>query len=262
MTAQTFDLPDERVWVVGDLHGNTRWIQTLFPRMRRHDPSLRTILQLGDYGFDHSSLGKHPVDYWAKQAGIERVLVTLGNHEEWDRITHAQNAAPGRAIRVSDVVWLLPRPFRFRIAGRTVLSLGGASSVDKHLRTPGRDWFDDELITQEMEHEAAAGGRADLLLTHEAPVDGAPSVRAVLADSRDGYPADALELSAAQRARVQRVSDSVWPALHMHGHMHVYANHQPESGARVISIDRDTRVGNAGILDMSTLAFSRLEHNG
>ena len=258
-TAQTFELPDERVWVVGDLHGNVRWIQTLLPRMRRHDPSLRTILQLGDYGFDHSAPGKHPVDYWAKRAGIERVLVTLGNHEEWDHITPLQDAVPGQAIRISDVVWLLPRPFRFCIGGRTVLSLGGASSVDKHLRTPGRDWFTDELITQQMESDAVAGGRVNLLLTHESPIDAIPVVQEILTANPDGYPREALELSAAQRARVQRVRVEVQPRLHFHGHMHVYGEHNVADGARLISMDRDTHARNAGVLDVRELTFSPID---
>lgn len=259
-TAETFELPDERVWVVGDLHGNNGWIQTLLPAMRRHDPTLRTVLQLGDYGFDHSRPGKHTVDFWAKQAGIERMLVTLGNHEEWNHIAPAQNAAPGQAIRVSDVVWLLPRPCRFTIGDREILSLGGASSVDKHLRIPGRDWFADELLTRGMEGNAVAGGRADLLLTHESPVHTVPEVQVIFKENPDGYPVDALELSADQRARVQRVSDAVQPSLHMHGHMHVYGEHQHENGARVVSLGRDTKTGNAGVLDMKTLRFTPLSH--
>lgn len=102
--------------------------------MRRFDPAMRTILQVGDYGFVHDGRGTHAVDFWAQKAGIERVLVTLGNHGAWEKITPAHALAPGHAIRVSEVVWLLPRPFRLTIAGREVLSLGGASSVDKVFR--------------------------------------------------------------------------------------------------------------------------------
>jgi len=115
---------------------------------------------VGDYGFDHGGPGTHTVDFWAKNAGIQRVLVTLGNHEDWGRIVTAQGAAEGVALRVSEAVWLLPRPFRFRLAGREVLSPGGASSVDKSYRTDGKDWFEEELITEAMEAAAVAGGRA------------------------------------------------------------------------------------------------------
>lgn len=257
-TADTFDLHDERVWVVGDLHGNSGWVQTVLPAMRRHNPSLPTMLQLGDYGFDHGGPGTHTVDYWANRTGIDRVLVTLGNHEDWGHIAEAQDAAPGQAIRVSEVVWLLPRPFRFRLAGRNVLSLGGASSVDKAFRTPGRDWFDQELITERMEAEAIAGGSADLLLTHESPVQAVPEVRSILASNPFEFPADALAVSAAQRERVQRVSDAVQPGLHLHGHMHVCGDLELEDGRRVVSLDRDTFAGNAGVLNMRTLEFEPL----
>lgn len=260
-TADRFDLSDERVWVIGDLHGNARWVQMLFPAMRRHDPSLRTVLQLGDYGFDHAQPGTGTVDFWAKRAGIERVLVTLGNHEEWNHITAAQEHVPGMAIRVSEVVWLLPRPFRFKIAGREVLSLGGASSVDKAFRIAGKDWFEDELITERMEAAAVAGGPADLILTHESPAIAVPEVQLLLTNNPHEFPPEALAASAAQRARVQRVADAALPRLHMHGHMHVYGDLEREDGRTVVSLDRDTFAGNAGVLDLATLAFNLIPLN-
>lgn len=259
-STRILDIPDERVWVVGDLHGNAGWVQTLLPAMRRFDPTMRTIRQLGDYGFDHSSTGTHTVDFWAKKAGIERVLVTLGNHEPWDKITPALEAIPGHAIRVSEVVWLLPRPFKFTIAGRVLLSLGGASSVDKSLRTAGKDWFEDEIITDTMEHVAIAAGPADVLPTHEPPVRSAPSVQGVLSTNPFRYSHEALKVSASQRARVQRVSDSAQPAVHLHGHMHVYGDVELADGRRVISLDRDRFARNAGTLDLSTLQFTPLPH--
>ncbi|HWU29998.1 MAG TPA: metallophosphoesterase [Microbacterium sp.] len=259
-SAGTLDLPDKRVWVIGDLHGNTGWIQTLFPAMRRFDPTMRTVLQLGDYGFDHGGRGADAVDFWAKNAGIERVLVTLGNHEAWDKIAPAQDEAPGQAIRVSEVVWFLPRPFRFTVAGREVLSLGGASSVDKAFRTVGKDWFEDELITDAMEHAAISTGRGDVLLTHESPIRSVPEVQSILTANPFEYSLEALHISASQRARVQRVSDATQPELHLHGHMHVYGDVDLADGRRIVSLDRDTFARNAGTLDLSTLEFTPLPH--
>lgn len=258
-TANTFHFPDPRVWVAGDWHGNAGWVGTLLPAMRRHDPSIRTILQLGDYGFDHSQHGTHIVDYWAKKAGLDRALVVLGNHENWRQIVIAQeDVAPGKAIRVSEVVWLLPRPFRFRLGGRDVLSLGGASSVDKAWRTPGKDWFESELITEQMELDAIAGGRADVLLTHEAPVNGTTEAANLLAANPRSFPAEALTVSAAQRERVERVREAARPQIHLHGHMHVHGERVREDGSRVVSLDRDTMAGHAGVLDLTTLDFEVL----
>ncbi|MFD4957826.1 metallophosphoesterase [Microbacterium sp. NPDC058389] len=257
-TAATFALPDTQVWMVGDWHGNTGWLQTLLPAMRQHDPSIATILQLGDFGFDITAPGLAAVDYWAGRAGIHRILVTLGNHEPWGKIATAQAEARGKAIRVSEVVWLLPRPFRFMLGGREVLSLGGAASVDKRWRTPGKDWFEDELITDEMVDQAIAGGSAHVMLTHEPGSTVVPEVESVLVRNLHGFPEDALVESAASRRRVERVWEAVQPRLLMHGHMHVYGDRVFADGRKIISLNRDVMAGNAGVLDMETLSFEPL----
>jgi hypothetical protein len=49
-------------------------------------------------------------------------------------------------------------------------------------------------------------------------------------------------------------------SLHLHGHMHAFGEAEID-GRRVISLDRDTFPGNAGLLDMTTLTFNRLPHD-
>lgn len=255
-TADSFDLPDPRVWVAGDWHGSAAWVQASMPAMRRYDSLMSTIVHVGDFWPDPSFLST--VDYWAARAGIERVLVTLGNHEPYGDITPLQSEHPG-AVRVSEVVWLLPRPFRFTVIGRDVLSLGGAASVDRQLRTEGRDWWPDELITEAMEHDAIAGGAVDILLTHESPgADAVPEVRRLLAGNPYGYPEAALAVSASQRQRIDHVREAVHPALHLHGHMHVAGERVLPSGQRVVSLPCDGDVGNVVLLDVATLDVERL----
>ncbi|MDL5486119.1 metallophosphoesterase [Microbacterium wangruii] len=125
-------LPDRRVAVCDDWHGNGAWVQGMLSGLRRAAPDVTTILQVGDWEMDAEES-----DAVFHDAGIERVLVTLGNHERWGDIAPLQALDPGCALRVSDVTWLLPRPYRLRIGGRTVLSLGGATSVDRARRVGG-----------------------------------------------------------------------------------------------------------------------------
>lgn len=54
------------------------------------------------------------------------------------------------------------------------------------------------------------------------------------------------------------MSDAVLPRLYMHGHMHVYGDIEHTGGRRVISLDRDTFAGNAGVLDIPTMTFDPL----
>ncbi|WP_433718628.1 metallophosphoesterase family protein [Microbacterium laevaniformans] len=259
-TAGSFDLPDDRVWISGDWHGNAAWPGMLLPAMRRHDRTISTVLQLGDFWPSDAFLAT--VDYWAERAAIEHVLFLPGNHEPWQELIPIEvDLAPGQAARISERVYFLPRPFRFTIGGRTVLALGGASSVDAEWRTPGADFWPQERITQAHEDAAVADGPADILLTHESPVTAVPEVARILASNPNGYPAAALAISAAQRERVERVHDAVQPILHFHGHMHVYGNLTLPSGQQIISLAQDGQPGNAGVLDLEDLSFELLTHS-
>lgn len=241
--------PDQRVAVCGDWHGNLGWLRTLAPAITALAPDTTTILQLGDWWMDAEQSDRIFTD-----AGIERVYVTLGNHEPWPWILHLQDAFPGNAVRVSTVTWLLSRPAQLRIGGREVLSLGGASSVDRAWRTEGRDWWPEEDITDAHVEEAIAGGHADVMLTHDSP-EGTPvrAVREVLRTNPFGSPKDALEKSAASRSRVSRVWSAAGPFLLMHGHLHVAGGGVTAGGRRVTSLGRDAQEGNLAFLDMHTL---------
>jgi hypothetical protein len=250
------DLPDERVVVAGDWHGDRRWAERAFPAVRAAAPDVRTMLHVGD--FWHPSLTADLnaswldlIDVLAAAAGIQRVLVTLGNHEPWGALTPL--LANGQPARVSKVVWALPRPYRFTIAGREVLSLGGAASVNAHQLTEGITWFPDEAITDQHVADAIAGGPADLLLTHEPPAD--TPVRAVAAALRSSshWPKAALAASAASRARVSAVWDAANPVLLVHGHMHIPAGGVTPDGRRVSSLGQNEQWGNMLLLDMATL---------
>ncbi|MCT1394658.1 metallophosphatase family protein [Microbacterium sp. p3-SID338] len=242
-------LPDERVAIVGDVHGNFRWLDIIARSVSTLAPGVTTMLQLGDWGMDPDT-----TDETLDGTGIERIYVTLGNHERWDQITPLLDAHPGCAIRVSDITWLLPRPARLTIAGRSVLSLGGAASVDKKWRREGKDWWPDEEISGEHVSAAIAGGPADLMLTHESPA-GTPvrAVREILRTNPMGFPEDARRDSASSRARVAKVWSIVYPKLLIHGHMHTPGGGQTEDGLRVASLGKDWQPGNLGFLDMQSL---------
>lgn len=248
-TATEITLPDQRVAVVGDIHGNFRWLDIIARAAHNLAPGVTTMLQLGDWWMDPGT-----TDEALDGTGIDRIYVTLGNHDRWDQITPLLDAHPGAAIRVSNITWLLPRPARLTIGGRSVLSLGGAVSVDRAWRQEGVSWWPDEEITLEHVASAIAGGPADLMLTHESPA-GTPvrAVREILRTNPFGFPDDARADSATSRARVAKVWNIVYPELLIHGHMHAPGGGQTEDGLRVASLGQDGQQGNLGFLDMQTL---------
>jgi hypothetical protein len=248
-TTRTITLPDARVAVCGDWHGNLAWLRTLTPAIAALAPEVTTVLQLGDWWMDTNASDRIFTD-----AGIERVYVTLGNHEPWGNIIPLQRAHPGEAVRVSDVTWLLPRPARLHIGGREMLSLGGAASVDREWRTEGIDWWPDENITDAHVATAIEGGPADVMLTHESPA-GTPihKVREVLRTNPLGFPETARIESALSRRRIRSAWDAVRPELLLHGHMHIPGAATADDGRRVISMGCDGQQGNLALLDTRTL---------
>ena len=249
--AGVISLEDERVAVCADWHGNLGWLRMLTRALPNLAPEVTTVLQLGDWGMDPTA-----TDPLFAEAGVERVFVTLGNHDRFDLISPLLEAHPGAAVRVSDITWILPRPARLTIGDRTVLSLGGAASVDRRWRTEGLDWWPDEAITDEHVAAAVAGGPADVMLTHESPANTpVRAVRELLGTNPRRFPAEALKESARSRARVSGVWDAVRPELLMHGHMHTPGGGMAEDGRRVVSLGRDVQEDNLAILDMRTLTL-------
>ena len=248
-TTRTITLPDTRVAVSGDWHGNWTWLSTLAPAITKLAPDVKTVLQLGDWWMD-----RYVSDRIFTDAGIERVYVTLGNHEPWGQITPLQREHPREAIRVSEVTWLLPRPARLQIGGREILSLGGASSVDREWRTEGYDWWPDENITHAHVDAALRGGPADVMLTHESPADSpVRKVREILRTNPLGFPEQARIESTLSRKMVSTVWDATRPNLLLHGHMHIPDAGTTDDGRRVISMGCDGQQGNLAFLDLGTL---------
>lgn len=242
-------LDEDRVWLCGDWHGNVGHLQRLLPALRRAAPGVKTILHLGDWWTE-----PRPIDYWAEKAGIERVLVTLGNHEPWSTYSPLLAEGGGAAVRISEVTWLLPRPFRFRIGGRSFLSVGGAASIDREWRREGVDWWPEEEITDQEVCEAIRGGAAEVMVSHETPEHTpVPAVRDILDAPSIGVSWVSAARSATSRAKVQHVWDATRPALLAHGHLHVFGSGRTGDGRRVLSLARDDMAGNAVLLELSSL---------
>ncbi|MFJ4175378.1 metallophosphoesterase [Microbacterium sp. NPDC089696] len=250
--AAYIDLPDQRVAVCGDWHGNQGGARMLSRALPYLAPDVTTMLHLGDWWMPPDA-----VDEIFAETAITRFYLVAGNHEQWDEITPLLDKYPGEAVQVSELTWILPRPARLTIGGRSVLALGGASSVDRESRVEGLTWWPDEAVTDAMVDEAIAGGPADLMLTHESPA-GTPvrPVREILRSNPGWITKAALEASAASRARISQVWDAVRPELLAHGHMHVGAGGKTEDGRRVASLGREGHEWNIAILDMSNLRMA------
>jgi hypothetical protein len=253
---------ETHVAIAGDWHANINWVGTAIPMLTREAPGVTSILHLGDFGIgpgmrEHKFLDA--VHYWCAKAGIARVLITPGNHEDWAWLDDNFAAQPATPVALSSIVSVLPRGHRFEIGGASFVSFGGAASVDYEMRLAGRDWFATELPTESDVNCAIRGGTVDVLLTHETIDGGTAATERVLGHNPLGFSQDALVYSKVSRALVTRVWDNVAPRIMFHGHMHVADEITLPSGQQVVSVGRDNQSRNLALLELSTLKWRWVE---
>ena len=254
---------ETQVVVIGDWHGNINWAGKAIPAIARETTGVKTILHVGDFGIWRDMRGRKfldAVDFWCERAGISRVLVTPGNHEDWAWLDSEFNSHPDKPVSLSTVVQVLPRGYRFEIGNRTFVSFGGAASVDFERRREGIDWFPSELPTEADVAHAVAGGHADVLLTHETIDGGTPAAEGILRNNPLGFSRKALSYSRRSREIVTLAWRGLEPHLLIHGHLHVADEITLSSGQQVVSLGRDDRPRNMVLLELSDLSWRWLEN--
>jgi hypothetical protein len=77
-------------------------------------------------------------------------LVIDGNHEGHELLSKLPiiKNFKGKVRKVSNSVFYAIRGEIYEINGKSILTLGGADSIDKHLRIKDVDWWEQESITQ------------------------------------------------------------------------------------------------------------------
>lgn len=138
------------------------------------------------------------------------------------------------------------------------MSFGGAASVDYALRTPGKDWWPEEMPTEDEVERAILPGPVDVLITHEA-IDGLNSkVDAGLLANPQGWGSEELAYSRLSRERITKIWTGTRPLVAAHGRMHLRDEVHLADGRSVFSLDMDGRDGNVGQLSLSTLEWTWL----
>lgn len=209
------------VALAGDWHGNLAWAQKMI--RLAHQAGAVVIVQLGDFGYwrPDPSTRKYlfRVERLLGELGMKLLWVD-GNHEDHRRLAALPLAGDGTRP-VSEHVLHLPRGYRFTVTDETGgsyiwLAVGGAVSVDKQWRTPGKSWWPEEAITADDVAAAINGGPVDVLISHDAPSGVA------VPDTRVGdWPADVLQEAEDHRVPLRRIVDQVRPRELWHGHYHV-----------------------------------------
>lgn len=263
------------VGFAGDWHGDTAWAVQQVRDLG--DRGVRVLCHVGDFGIWPGPTGRRylqAVEQACAEHGVT-MLVTPGNHEDWDQIaaTVPRDLGDGwGAVRhLSDGVKVLPRGHRFTLttaagAARSFVSLGGAPSIDFEYRREGRDWWPAEMITDADVDATVAGGHADVMIAHDSPdvPYAVGEVAAILASNPMGWSQQALAYAAVGRKRMHRAYEGVAPTWFFHGHYHVAGIRQvhddttpavtaAQGQAWVVALDQQRTAGNVACLDLDSL---------
>lgn len=205
--------PPSRIAIAGDWHADTDYAVGAIEHAARRDATV--LLHLGDFGYNFTDHFLDSLDRALDRCGIVLGFID-GNHENFDRLYSWPVDADGlRQLR--EHVVHLPRGFRWQWAGTRCLALGGAYSIDRFLRKPGRSWWAQECVTARQARDAGIAGTVDVMFCHDCPAG-----ITVPGASRDrfGFPAQELQRSELYRVRLRSVVDAVRPARLWHGHFH------------------------------------------
>lgn len=228
-----YEIPDmARVAVVGDWHGNTPWINELLPYLARR--GYTHVLHVGDFGV--SGPGYHETAF-AKtlQTLTERHKITVlfirGNHDNPDYLDSLPvTLRPTDYMEFDNLAYLhennerigyMSDGFLLTHLGRKIMGLGGAVSIDREYRTPGRDWWARETINP-LFRDTAEGwvGEADsidVMITHDAPAT-APLQLFPAFEAR--FKAASAKACQDHRDYLQWIVERIKPQALIHGHYH------------------------------------------
>lgn len=219
-----------KLLLVGDVHGDTQFIQSVYGRAKR--TGIDRIIQLGDLG-------------WAwpgSRAGTAKTIMRgyrefeipfwflAGNHDNYDALPSDEKQFEPEPLftfygdehdrlNTQHGITYLPRGCRFTI-GETVFGvLGGAYSIDKEARLDmakrgKKVWWPQEIPPPFTAERLIAGGPIDVLLSHDAPLN--VEVFSHHQNDHINWPQ-----SRQTRRLLQDVVDACAPAHCFHGHHHV-----------------------------------------
>ena len=242
------------VLISGDWHGYKPALERAC--VLASENGCQHIFQVGDFGLWPGRKGMQFLDDCQELASLYGldIFAVPGNHDwhpEWIRLLNSDNPlhTSTGGVHVRSNVVLLRRANIFSWFGRTWAVAGGASSIDKDLRTPDRDWWWQEELTDEEADRLQS--KVDILLTHDAS-NKTPWGFRLIPDLQ----------SQIHRQRIDRVITNTLPEVHFHGHMHKrfeWENDVQGHVTRTYGLDCNGAKDSNGVLNTKTLEFRFLD---
>jgi len=156
-----------KILFCGDLHGNWGALNNI---INKKQPDI--VLQCGDFGWWPQWEVTHPVLYgrqsvWTHKGlkpGNTKVYFCDGNHEQ-----HPTLNQDGEIHELYKNIFFCPRGSILQLEDLKILFVGGAASIDKDKRTPGHDWFPEEMLNIKQCDRILSHQDIDMVISHTCP---------------------------------------------------------------------------------------------
>jgi hypothetical protein len=166
-----------KFFVTGDTHADIdikklhRTGRTIMNKLTPED----YLFICGDFGgvWDGSAEDDKILDWYARQPYT--ICFVDGNHENFNLLNSypIEEWCGGKIHRIRPNLIHLMRGQYYTIEGKTFLTMGGALSSDRHLRTENVDWWAGERPSNEdvetLHNTLATHDSVDYIITHAAP---------------------------------------------------------------------------------------------
>jgi 3',5'-cyclic AMP phosphodiesterase CpdA len=257
----------QKIGVVGDTHGDMGHL--LQAAKTFADRGVTTLLQLGDFGFiwpgQNWNVTLDRLDRRLARLG-STIYFLLGNHDPYPLMNEFSVGSDGLQW-VRGNLACIPRGWGTVIGNKyTFAALGGANSIDRQFRIPGRDWWPEEQIT-ETDLARLGDDDSDVLAGHEAPLF-VPSLDRHLT-TLPRWPAEADSYANESRRMFHRAVLQTRPQLTLGAHYHhfidetvTFSDGEVEFPCRVVVLDKNGPGVSLAILHTRTLDLTFLHRNG
>lgn len=249
-----------KIALAGDWHGELQWQKAALHTLGKL--GIKNILHAGDYGLGwpkiwpdfvnsaESVLRKYDMYLW----------VTPGNHENWDYINSREYDGGVHWMTKHAAILERNALIEFAYGGdksRLIHSLGGAPSIDFHMRTQGISWWKDEVLTYGDVIRAREIGEThdiDIMVTHDAPDGGTQAVQDIIdiPPHLSMFSVEGLRYAAEGRAMMNHAVAGIKPKVFVHGHFHA-ADMKQDDDTLWVSLGCNRQNNNLALLDLETL---------
>jgi hypothetical protein len=158
--------------IIGDVHGDWPALNVLVARILRDHPEVTHLFQVGDFGDGWPGCKRLK---WSKAFFEELPTVPFhwccGNHDNHDRLHENGSGKSKNPLIIYQERGTILTLDDLAPEDTSIMFFGGATSIDKEMRTEGASWWPEESIRYaEMRRALQHIGPIKAVVSHDCPV--------------------------------------------------------------------------------------------